>query len=315
MSEPPICYADFQRERALFERFLQTSDLLKLEDCRRREIYDVSWFMAVSRYMKITRLKQTPGLYEFSQKLLNESIPLTRELLVILRQCVYLFPGELDSLRFEYYLKQCLIQLVDPYLKYKYVRLLRLILRQIEQNLVMKILPPSNMFIEYFEQSDPSMMIFLENLTLIQVNGELQASLNLLYKRTLLEYLKSNDFDDDETIDLCSIILQINRRPILKCVHSNENIVIDFFSYINFDIETMINWLLTPETAEGFLIFILRIVKHYYAHRQNFQEQSNVQHTHKLEDMFKQLQKKLNDAHEKALFPYNIKPLLNAFRH
>jgi hypothetical protein len=75
----------------------------------------------------------------------------------------------------------------------------------------------------------------------------------------------------------------------------------------------MMNWLLTPETGEKFLIFILRLIKYLSSHHEDLKFQAGNDIYNQLIRTIKQFHEQLNNAYEKSLFPYNIKPLLNVF--
>ncbi|CAF4216509.1 unnamed protein product, partial [Rotaria sp. Silwood2] len=137
--------------------------------------------------------------------------------------------------------------------------------------------------------------------------------LNEIYNKTLYEYLKLNDFDDDEIIDLCYILFQINLKKNLQCLFNISNIFIDLLKYINYDIDTMINWLLTPETGEKFLIFILRLIKYLSLNHNELKSQAGDNLYNQIIITMNRFHQQLKNAYEKSLFPYNIKPLLNAF--
>lgn len=301
MSELSSRREEFDHENVLYEHFISSNDLSTIASY---QTDNISWFMAFGRYLKKFRLDSNSHLYPFIKTLLNKNLSINRGLFLILKQCVYLYPDKLIDLSFQHHLSIALTNLTDPYLKYKYVRLLRLIIDKIEEKFLNKILPLPTNLLEYSSQLDISIIIVLEKLVLINSDYQLQLLLlNKIYNQSLIKYLKSNDFDDDEIIDLCYILFQINLKQSLNC----SSIFIDLLTYINYDTDTMINWLLTPETGEKFLIFILRLLKYLSAHREDLDSQSI--------QTIKQFHQKLKNAHEKSLFPYNIKPLLNVFNN
>ncbi|CAF1530805.1 unnamed protein product [Adineta ricciae] len=275
MSERPLRRLEFDRENTLYELFCSSNDISIIQSS---QTSDPVWMMALGRYLKKIRVDSHPIssnylLYQLIERILNENHLITRPLLLILKQCVYLYPDKLVNLSFQRHLLQALLTLKDPYLKYKYVRLLRLIIADIDEHDVRKILPSTNEILDNYHQVDSSVMIVLETRVLTTSDNQLQARLNELYQRTLLEYFKSNDFDDDELIDLCQILFQINRNTSLQCLFTIPNLFNDLLRYIDYDVDTMLNWLLTPETGEKFLIFILRLVKYFAANRDEFKSQ------------------------------------------
>lgn len=295
---------EFERENTLYELFVASNDLsiIKLH-----QTDQISWWMAFGRYLKTVRNNPHPSFYPFLKQLLDENLLITRGLFLVLKQCVHLYPDKLIHLSFQRHLSQAL---TDPYLQYKYVRLLRLIIEHTDEKSLAKILPPTADLLGKQTQLDPSIIIVLEKLVLINSDCQLQLSLNEILRPSLIEYFQSNDFDDDEIIDLCYLLFQINLNPSLQCLFNISNIFIDLLRYIDYNTDTMMNWLLTPETGDKFLILILRLIKYLSSHRADLQ-------SHADEEIYiqtiKRFHEQLKTAHEKSLFPYNIKPLLNAF--
>jgi len=315
MNEPSSRRLEFDHENMLYELFISSNDLSIIKS---NQTDNISWFMAFGRYLKTIRINSNPIssnplLYQFIQYILNENLSITRGLFLILKQCIYLYPDKLIHLSFQRHLSIALTNLTDSYLKYKYVRLLHLIIDKIEENFLNEILPLTTNLLENYSQFDISIIIILEKLVLINSDCQLQLSLNKIYNQTLIKYLKSNDFDDDEIIDLCYILFQINLNKSLDCLFNISTIFIDLLTYINYDTDTMMNWLLTPETGEKFLIFILRLIKYLSSHRDELKSQSNDEIYNQIILTIKRFHQQLNTAYEKSLFPYNIKPLLNAF--
>ncbi|UJR10187.1 hypothetical protein I4U23_014402 [Adineta vaga] len=258
---------EFDRENTFYELFISSNDLSIIQSNRTNT---VPWLMAFGRYLKTIRLDShpmstNPLLYQFVENILNENHhhSTTRELLLILKQCIYLYPDKLINLSFQHHLTKASLTLTDPYLKYKYVRLLRLIIIEIEVQYLHEILPSTDHLLANYHQLDVSIMIVLENLVLMNTDCQLQSRLNQLYNQTLIDYFKMNDFDDDELIDLCQILFQINRNQTLHCLFTIPNLFNDLLIYIDYDTDTMMNWLLTPETGEKFLIFLLRLMKYF----------------------------------------------------
>ena len=304
---------EFDRENTLFDLFTSSNDLSIIKS---NQADNIIWFMAFGRYLKTTRINShsNPLLYQFIQNILNENLSITRGLLLILKQCVYLYPDKLVNLSFQRHLSNALANLTDPYLKYKYVRLLRLIINEIDGKYLNEILPLTTNLLEKSSQLDISIIIVLEKLVLINSDSNLQLSLNEIYPPRLINYFQSNDFDDDEIIDLCYLLFQINLNKSLQCLFNISNIFIDLLVYIDYDTDTMMNWLLTPETGEKFLIFILRLIKYLSSNRDELKSQSGGEEIYnQLISTIKRFHQQLTNAHEKSLFPYNIKPLLNAF--
>lgn len=293
---------EFELENKLYEIFISSNDLSTIIS---HQTDNISWLMAFGRYLKTVRSKSNSHLYSLIKKILDENLPINRGLFLILKQCIYLYPNKLIDLSFQRHLTNALTNLTDFYLKYKYVRLLRLIIDKIEEKFLEKILPLTNNLLENYSQLDISIIIVLEKLVLINSDNQLQLSLNQIYEQSLTKYFKSNDFDDDEIIDLCYLLFQINLNQTLQCSFHISVIFNDLLNYINYDTDTMMNWLLTPETGEKFLIFILRLLKYLSTHRDDLDIQSI--------ETVKQFHQKLKNAYEKSLFPYNIKPLLNVF--
>jgi hypothetical protein len=310
MNEPSPRRLEFDRENRLYELFVSSNDLSIIKS---NQTNDISWSMAFGRYLKTIRTNPNVLLYPFIKTILNESLPITRGLFLILKQCVYLYPEKLVNLSLQRHLSTALTIMTDPYLKYKYVRLLHLIINEIEEKYLTEILPLTNNLLENYPQLDISIIIVLEKLVLINLDSKLQSSLNQNYNQTLIEYLKSNDFDDDELIDLCYLLFQINLNKSLHCVFNISTIFIDLLAYIDYDIDTMMNWLLTPETGEKFLIFILRLIKYLSSNRDELKSHAGNDIYNQLVTTMKRFHEQLNNAYEKSLFPYNIKPLLNAF--
>jgi hypothetical protein len=302
MTESSSRRLEFARENTLYELFTTANDLSVIKS---HQTNDISWLMAFSRYLKTVRTNPNPLLYSFIKQLLDENLPINRGLFLILKQCVYLYPEKLIQLSFQRHLSNALSTITDPYLKYKYVRLLRLIIDEIDEKFLPEILPSTTDLLEKQSELDLSIIIVLEKLVLIHSDSQLQSSLNQIYHSSLINYFQSNDFDDDEIIDLCYLLFQINLHQSLHCVFSVSNIFIDLLTYIDYDTDTMMNWLLTPETGEKFLIFLLRLIKYLSSHRDDLGD--------RLMTTIKQFHEQLKTAHEKSLFPYNIKPLLNAF--
>ena len=308
--------SEFDRENTLYELFITSNDLSII---RSNQTNDINWFMAFGRYLKTIRknshpIKSNPLLYQFVKHILNENLRITRGLFLILKQCVYLYPDELINLSFRRHLSTALITTTDPYLQYKYIRLLRLIINEIEENFLNEIIPLSTHLLENYHRLDISIMIVLEKLVLINSDSKLQSSLNQIYPPTLIKYFQSNDFDDDEIIDLCYLLFQINLNQSLHCLFNIPTIFSDLLTYINYDTDTMMNWLLTPETGDKFLIFILRLIKYLSSNRDELKSQIEDDIYNQLILTMKRFYEQLNNAYEKSLFPYNIKPLLNAFK-
>ena len=297
--------SEFERQEHLQSIFVSSPDLAMIESHRRRDVHDSSWLMVFGRYLKSIRTKDDPRLYPFVRDLLNENLPMDRALLLVLKQCVHLFPDQLHSLYFQRYLSTTLPTLTDPYLQYKYVRLLRSIVDKADAQSLIEILPSTSQLLEHHLRMDPALIIVLEKLVLLRGDAPLQSSLNALYTPSLIDYWKRHDFDDDEIIDLCLLLVQINRTPPLQCSLSNIDLLASLVAYIGHDADTMINWLLDPETGERFLLLILRLMKHLSAQPRDIE--SNIVIT------LKRFHDQLKHAHEKSLFPYNVKPLLNAF--
>ncbi|CAF4072935.1 unnamed protein product, partial [Rotaria sp. Silwood2] len=279
---------------------------------------DISWLLAFGRYLKTIRINSHSIssnilLYEFIKHILNENLQINRGLLLILKQCVYLYPTKLINLSFQHYLSNVLLITLDSYLKYKYIRLLYLIINEIDEKFLNEILPLKENLLKNYHQYDISIIIILEKLVLINLDCNLQLLLNEIYNKTLYEYLKLNDFDDDEIIDLCYILFQINLKKNLQCLFNISNIFIDLLKYINYDIDTMINWLLTPETGEKFLIFILRLIKYLSLNHNELKSQAGDNLYNQIIITMNRFHQQLKNAYETSLFPYNIKPLLNAF--
>ncbi|CAF1628714.1 unnamed protein product [Rotaria magnacalcarata] len=256
MNEPSLRRLEFDRENMLYELYISSNDLSLIESKRQKQSDDISWLMAFGRYLKTIRMNSHPicsnrVLYEFIKHLLNENHRMNRGLLLILKQCVFLYPDKVLDLSFQQHLKCGLSTVLDAYLKYKYVRLLRLIINDIDENFLNKIFPSSEKLLENYHQLDPSIIIILEKIVLIHSDSNLQLAINRIYNNTLVEYLKSNDFDDDEIIDLCYILFQINLNKNLHCLFNISNIFIDLLNYIDYDTDAMMNWLLTPETDMG----------------------------------------------------------------
>jgi hypothetical protein len=297
---------EFDHENMLYELFTTSNDLSVIKS---HQTNDISWLMALGRYLKTVRNNSNPHLYPFIKQLLDENLPINRGLFLVLKQCVYLYPEKLVHLSFQRHLSNTLSNITDPYLRYKYVRLLHLIIDEIEKNFLPEILPSTSDLLKKQSELDVSIIIILEKLVLINSDSQLQSSLNQIYHPSLIHYFQLNDFDDDEIIDLCYLLFQINLHQSLDCVINIPNIFIDLLTYIDYDIDTMMNWLLNPETGEKFLIFILRLIKYLSSHRDDLKSYSN----DRLIPTMKQFHEQLKTAHEKSLFPYNIKPLLNAF--
>ncbi|CAF0938899.1 unnamed protein product [Rotaria sordida] len=256
MNEPSLRRLEFDRENILYELFISTNDLSIIKSNRQNQNNDISWLMAFGRYLKTIRINSHPinsniHLYEFIKQILNENLEINCGLILILKQCIYLYPDKLINLSFEYYLSNILLIILDPYLKYKYIRLLYLILNKIDKKFLNNIFPLKENLLKNYQQYDISIIIILEKLILINLDYEFQLLLNKIYNKTFYEYLKSNDFDDDEIIDLCYILFQINLNKNFHCIFNISNIFIDLLKYINYDIDTMMNWLLTPETDMG----------------------------------------------------------------
>ncbi|CAF0820515.1 unnamed protein product [Rotaria sp. Silwood1] len=257
MSEISLRRIEFDRENRLYELFISTNDLSIIKSNCQNQNYDISWLMAFGRYLKTIRINShlicsNKLLYEFIQHILNENIEINHGLFLILKQCIYLYPDKLINLSFQHYLSNILLITLDSYLKYKYIRLLYLIINKIDEKFLNKIFPLKENLLNNYYQYDISIIIILENLVLINSDIEFQLLINKIYNNnTLYEYLKLNDFDDDEIIDLCYILFQINLKKNLSCIFNISNIFINLLKYINYDIDTMINWLLTPETDMG----------------------------------------------------------------
>ena len=310
MSEPSSRRREFERENKLCELFIASNDVSIIKSHQTNQI---SWWMALGRYLKAVRNNPNPSLYPFLKQLLDDDLPVTRELFLILKQCVHLYPEKLTHLFFQRHLSNALSNMTDPYLRYKYVRLLRLIIEHTEEKHLTKIFPSTIHLLEKYTQLDSSIIIVLEKLVLIHSDSQLQLSLNDILRPSLIQYFQSNDFDDDEIIDLCYLLFQINLNPSLQCLFHISNIFIDLLIYIDYNIDTMINWLLTPETGDKFLILILRLIKYLSSHRDDLQLHANEEIYDRIILTIKQFHEQLKTAHEKSLFPYNIKPLLNAF--
>jgi hypothetical protein len=308
MNEPLSRGLEFDRENNLYELFISSNDLSVIKS---HQTKDISWFMAFGRYLKINRINSDPLLYQFIKDILNENLSITRGLFLILKQCVYLYPDKLIHLSFQRHLSIALTNLTDTYVKYKYVRLLRLIIDKIEEKFLPEILPSTTNLLENYSQLDISIIIVLEKLVLINSDSQLQLSLNQIYNQSLIKYLKSNDFDDDEIIDLCYLLFQINLNKSFDCIFNISTIFIDLLTYIDYDTDTMMNWLLTPETGEKFLIFILRLMKYLSSYQEELKSQSGDEIYNQLTSTIKRFHDQLKNAYEKSLFPYNIKPLLN----
>ena len=309
-------YLAFQRANSLYELFTTTNDVSTIASSRQSPVDDISWWMAFGRYLKRIRTNSSPPvalLHPFLQQLLNETLPVTGELFLILKQCVYLYPTELVALSFQCHLTHALSSMTDPYLSYKYVRLLRLVLDRIDHSSLGQILPSSSALFEHSHRLDHAVILVLEQLVLIRSDSTLQGQLNSLYPTSFATFLKANDFDDDEVIDLCSIFLQVNRHSSLQCSYSIGTLLLDLFLYIDYDVETMINWLLSPETGERFLLLLLRLVKYFVANRSEIELQTDEESRHRFLVTLQRLHEQLDNASKKSLFPYNIKPLLNAF--
>lgn len=309
---------EFDRENILYELFTSTNDLSIIESKCQNQSNDLSWLMAFGRYLKTIRknahpINSNPILFEFTKNLLNEKHQITRELLLMLKQCVYLYPDKLNDLSFQRHLSIDLSTVSDLYIKYKYVRLLSLIMNEIDEQYLDKIFPSTEYLLQNYHQLDISIIIILEKLVLMRSDSKLQLSLNQIYNKTLYEYFNSNDFDDDEIIDLCYTLFQINRNKDLQCVFNISTIFIDLLKYIDNDTDTMINWLLTPETGDKFLIFILKLIKYLSSNREELKAQAGNDLYQNLVRTMKSFHDQLKNAYEKSLFPYNIKPLLNAF--
>ncbi|CAF2373718.1 unnamed protein product [Rotaria sp. Silwood2] len=318
MNEPSLRRLEFDRENKLYELFISTNDLSIIESNRQNQSNDISWLLAFGRYLKTIRINSHSIssnilLYEFIKHILNENLQINRGLLLILKQCVYLYPTKLINLSFQHYLSNVLLITLDSYLKYKYIRLLYLIINEIDEKFLNEILPLKENLLKNYHQYDISIIIILEKLVLINLDCNLQLLLNEIYNKTLYEYLKLNDFDDDEIIDLCYILFQINLKKNLQCLFNISNIFIDLLKYINYDIDTMINWLLTPETGEKFLIFILRLIKYLSLNHNELKSQAGDNLYNQIIITMNRFHQQLKNAYEKSLFPYNIKPLLNAF--
>lgn len=310
MCEPASRCLEFERENKFYELFIASNDLSIIKS---QQTNQISWWMAFGRYLKAVRNNPNPSLYPFLQQLLDDNLSITRGLFLVLKQCVHLYPSKLIHLSFQRHLSNALSNMTDPYLQYKYVRLLRLIIEHIEEKYLTKILPPTADLLEKYAQLDPSIIIVLEKLVLIHSDSQLQSSLNEILRPSLIQYFQSNDFDDDEIIDLCYLLFQINLQPSLQCLFNISNIFIDLLIYIDYNIDTMMNWLLTPETGDKFLILILRLIKYLSSHRDELQTHADEEIYNRILVTIKQFHEQLKNAHEKSLFPYNIKPLLNAF--
>ncbi|CAF3927672.1 unnamed protein product, partial [Rotaria magnacalcarata] len=136
MNEPSLRRLEFDRENMLYELYISSNDLSLIESKRQKQSDDISWLMAFGRYLKTIRMNSHPicsnrVLYEFIKHLLNENHRMNRGLLLILKQCVFLYPDKVLDLSFQQHLKCGLSTVLDAYLKYKYVRLLRLIINDI----------------------------------------------------------------------------------------------------------------------------------------------------------------------------------------
>lgn len=307
MTELSVKHKEFTHENQLYESFLSSNDLSVIKSMKSNEN---SWFMAFGRYLKTQHDHPSDLLYEFLREILNENLPITRSLFLILKQCVYLYPEQLVNLSFQRHLNNSLLNLTNGYLRYKYVRLLRLILDEIKPKSLDQVLPSINLLIENYSQFDPSIILVLEKFVLIKLDNQLQFKLNSIYKQNLVDYLQSNDFDDDEIIDLFYLLFQINLHESIECFVNNYQLILNLFEYINYDTDTMMNWLLTPETGEKFLIFILRLMKHLSTRQTELKVQCQ---TKEFYETIKQFHHQLRTASDKSLFPYNIKPLLNIF--
>ena len=310
MAESSSRRLEFERENTLYELFVTSNDLsiIKLHQTNQ-----ISWWMAFGRYLKTVRNNLNPSFYPFLKQLFDENLLITRGLFLVLKQCVHLYPDKLIHLSFQRHLSHALSNLTDPYLQYKYVRLLRLIIEHTDEKSLTKILPSTTDLLEKQTQLDPSIILVLEKLVLINSDCQLQLSLNEILRPSLIEYFQSNDFDDDEIIDLCYLLFQINLNPSLQCLFNISNIFIDLLRYIDYNTDTMMNWLLTPETGDKFLILILRLIKYLSSHRADLQSHAEEEIYNRLIQTIKRFYEQLKTAHEKSLFPYNIKPLLNAF--
>ncbi|CAF1525296.1 unnamed protein product, partial [Didymodactylos carnosus] len=145
---------------------------------------------------------------------------------------------------------------------------------------------------------------------------EIKVKLNQIYKdyyqSSLLFMLNQTDFDDNETIEYCLVLLQMNLKN-QSCTFSIHDIFIDLLTYIDYDIETMFNWLLSPETEHYFLVLLLKLCK-YFAINNNHKQLQLVTVYERTMITMKQFYEKLNNAQQKQLFPYDIKPLLNVFK-
>ena len=319
MNQPSSRRLEFDRENTLYELFNSSNDLSIIDENRFSQTNDIAWITAFGRYLKTIRINShsissSPHLYEFIKHVLNANLIVSHGLFLILKQCVYLYPNKLVNLSFQRHLSNVQSSLVDPYLKYKYVRLLRLIINEVDKRFLSEVLPLTNRLLENYHQLDISIIIVLEKLVLINCDSELQLSINQSYHQTFIEYLKSNDFDDDEVIDLCYLLFQVNLHETLHCPFHITNIFIDLIKYIDYDVETMINWLLTPETGETFLLFILQLIKYLSPNRNELKSQAGDNIYNQLIVTMNRFYDQLKTAHEKSLFPYNIKPLLNAFK-
>jgi hypothetical protein len=310
MSEMSVRYKQFQRENELYHTFMTSKNLSTIESYRSTTMDQDCWLSAFGKYLKAQRSNPTRHLFAFVEELLKEILPFNLELLSILKQCVHLFADRIHCLAFQRHLTQALPYLNDPYLTYRYVRLIRLILDHVETIVLPHILPSNDELIKYYHQLDHSIVLVLQRLVLIHVDVELQQALNTINSLPLIVYLKSNDFDDDELIEFCSIQFQISRHTSINCASTTNELIQAFFIYIDYEIETMINWLLTPETGEHFLIFILRLIKYVFSNANTF-ESTTIE---RLRTVLEQFHQQLHHAWEKSLFPYNIKPLLNAFQ-
>ncbi|CAF3373507.1 unnamed protein product [Rotaria sp. Silwood1] len=312
MSEISLRRIEFDRENRLYELFISTNDLSIIKSNCQNQNYDISWLMAFGRYLKTIRINShlicsNKLLYEFIQHILNENIEINHGLFLILKQCIYLYPDKLINLSFQHYLSNILLITLDSYLKYKYIRLLYLIINKIDEKFLNKIFPLKENLLNNYYQYDISIIIILENLVLINSDIEFQLLINKIYNNnTLYEYLKLNDFDDDEIIDLCYILFQINLKKNLSCIFNISNIFIDLLKYINYDIDTMINWLLTPETGEKFLIFILRLIKYLSLNHNELKFQAGDNLYNQIILIMNQFHQQLKNSYEKSLFPYNI---------
>ncbi|CAF1584093.1 unnamed protein product, partial [Rotaria sordida] len=101
-----------------------------------------------------------------------------------LKQCIYLYPDKLINLSFQYYLSNILLIILDPYLKYKYIRLLYLILNKIDKKFLNNIFPLKENLLKNYQQYDISIIIILEKLILINLDYEFQLLLNKIYNKT-----------------------------------------------------------------------------------------------------------------------------------